>query len=127
MTRPSPDRPTGDAVNAQPAAARDDAQLRAVAEAVWRHKRPTVLARLNTLEQAATAVAEKRLDADLCARARQEAHRLAGAAGTFGRARASETARALERLFAGADRAQADPPRVARLVAELRDGLEEGP
>jgi HPt (histidine-containing phosphotransfer) domain-containing protein len=103
---------------------RDD--LDATIAALWREARPRVLARIDVVAQAAAALRAGRLDADLAAHARREAHKLAGALGTFGLPDGTETARAVEqRLEAGPS--AADEPALTAATQELRRIADEGP
>jgi diguanylate cyclase (GGDEF)-like protein len=83
-----------------------------------------MLTRVETLDEALTALVEARLDDELRRRAERDAHRLAGSAGTFGRHRASVLAHELEELFAGsAPIVPAAVPDALAQVESLRDEL----
>lgn len=82
-------------------AARADADLAAAVEALWARLGSELLARVDTLEEALTAIVESRLDEELRRQAERDAHRIVGSAGTFGRHQASTLARHLEELFTG--------------------------
>ena len=75
-------------------------QVLAAAEAIWQRVRGTELDRVAVLESAVAALLSGRLDEDDRALAEREAHKIAGSAGTFGYARASEIARELESILA---------------------------
>jgi HPt (histidine-containing phosphotransfer) domain-containing protein len=103
-----------------------DQGLAAAIAALWGDARPRALARVCALEAAVEALAAGTLDGPATAEAVREAHKLAGALGTFGMPAATEHARALElRLAAGA--APADAPELAGGVAALRAIVEAGP
>lgn len=79
----------------------DDARAR-LAEALDELKArflTTTATRLAPLEAAAAAAATGALDAELRARARKEAHRLAGSLGTFGYPESSRRAARIEALL----------------------------
>jgi len=69
--------------------------------ALWQDARPRVLARIATIEEAGVALAAGDLNSELAARAREEAHKLAGALGTFGLPGGSDHARAVEQRLQG--------------------------
>jgi diguanylate cyclase (GGDEF)-like protein len=99
-----------------------------VAQAVrllWERLRGPILARVDVLEDAALALLEGSLKPELRARAAREAHKLAGAAGTFGFPGSSERAREAELILHGD--APIPPPRVLHLtdiVVAIRRELE---
>jgi DNA-binding response OmpR family regulator/HPt (histidine-containing phosphotransfer) domain-containing protein len=95
------------------------AGLAAGLAAVWRRGRPTVDARLATLDAAVAASGEGRITGEMREEAEREAHRLAGALGTFGSEEGSHLARELETAFgAGFDAAAA--ARLGPTVGALR-------
>ena len=69
--------------------------------AIWNSNRDEVMGRVAVLEDAVLAMIEARLSPEDRSAAERDAHRLAGAAGTFGFRRASEAARELEGILAG--------------------------
>jgi diguanylate cyclase (GGDEF)-like protein len=92
---------------------------------VWRRHRPGVLRQVAVLEEAAVALTRGRLEQELRAAARREAHKLAGSLGTFGLAVASERAQALERLLEGDEPlGPAHVPSASSLVVALRDAVQ---
>lgn len=96
--------------------------------AIWEQRRDSIRARVSLIEQAVGAAGADRLDPVSRAAAAREAHTLAGAAGTFGFAHASELARELERHLEGD--APIDPallPRLAEVVAQLDEELRGEP
>jgi hypothetical protein len=102
-----------------------DQSLQAAIAALWRDSRPRALERVATLEDAVDALRADALDADTAAAATGEAHKLAGALGTFGMPEGTTQARAIERaLTAGAT--AADAPALAERVAVLRAVVEGG-
>jgi len=77
------------------------------------------------LDEAALAVREGRLDDELRRAAEREAHKLSGAAGTFGFAEATRLAREAEQMLEGTDPlAPAQVLRLGELAAALRRELE---
>lgn len=109
----------------------------AALQTIWREHRPTVLDGIATIERALGRLEAGRLGEQERAVAQREAHKLAGAVGTFGFERASDRARHLEsalaapspvdaaglRAVAGAlrgdlDRDMSEPMPVARPLAE---------
>jgi diguanylate cyclase (GGDEF)-like protein len=100
-------------------------QVLAAAEAIWQRVRRTELDRVAVIESAVAALLTGRLDDDERARAEREAHKIAGSAGTFGYARASEIARELESILA-ARRTDRDAAMLAGdLVKDLDAALRE--
>lgn len=73
----------------------------AAIRAIWNSNRDEVMGRVAVLEDAVLAMIEARLSPEDRSAAERAAHRLAGAAGTFGFRRASEAARELEGILAG--------------------------
>ncbi|MEA2270503.1 MAG: hypothetical protein QOC64_3113, partial [Solirubrobacteraceae bacterium] len=110
-----------------PAGGSDDASdLDAAIRALWHDAQPRALARVESVEEAIAALLGGALEADLAEHARREAHKLAGALGTFGMPDGTEHARAVERrLEAGAG--AADAPELAHHATELRRIVEAGP
>jgi HPt (histidine-containing phosphotransfer) domain-containing protein len=103
-----------------------NAGLDAAIAALWHDAQPRALGRVEVLEAAVAALASGALDPDAAAEATREAHKLAGALGTFGMPAGSERARAIEqRLAAGAT--TSDAPALAGDVAALRAIVEAGP
>lgn len=74
-------------------------RTRAALAQLWTRFCPQAFERVATLEAVLAALDKGVLDADLCQRAEQNAHKLAGSVGTFGFARASEIARRIEHIF----------------------------
>ncbi len=95
---------------------------------IWNAHRPTMVERVCLLQQAATALTDRTLDATLHTEATQAAHQLAGALGTFGFWRASEYAREMESILEGAETAGVDPgPRLSELASGLLVELDAEP
>jgi diguanylate cyclase (GGDEF)-like protein len=104
----------------------DESTRRAVAE-LWERARPVILERVAVVENASRNLIGGSLGPELRRKAEGEAHKLAGAVGTFGYWTASVIARDIELLFAGTNPLQqADAVRVSGLVAQLRRELEGG-
>jgi HPt (histidine-containing phosphotransfer) domain-containing protein len=93
--------------------------LDAAIEAIWLKHRPLMFSRLAAIEAAVAAVDQGALDDELRNTAQRDAHKLAGALGTFGLHDGTLHARKLEHAF------EEDG---SRDVSELRDaarGLRE--
>ena len=103
------------------------AQIADAVRAIWDQRRREVIARVDVLEEAIVEALSGNLEDELRERARREAHRLAGAAGTFGFPAASTQAREIELALAGGPPEQDTLPRLADLVLALRSELEAGP
>ena len=99
--------------------------LDAAIAALWRDAKPRALARVEVLEGAVAALGRGSLDADAAAEAASEAHKLAGALGTFGMPGGTAHARTLEHALAGGASA-GDAPALAAEVAALRAVVEDG-
>ncbi|WP_432393328.1 Hpt domain-containing protein [Pseudarthrobacter sp. L19] len=100
----------------------------AMIRVIWNNNRDDVMDRVASLEDAVASLIEGSLSPDTRLAAERDAHRLAGAAGTFGFRRASAAARELESILAGAypiplDRTLA----AADEVVALRDDLGRDP
>jgi HPt (histidine-containing phosphotransfer) domain-containing protein len=96
--------------------------------AIWRRARPTVLARLQTIEHAAVASASGSLSPDERNAAEQESHKIAGIAGALGFPSVTTYAREAELLLRGAgtlDASQSD--RLCELVRLCRAELDAAP
>ncbi|MET0396845.1 MAG: response regulator [Longimicrobiaceae bacterium] len=103
------------------------AQLGAAVAALWDKFRDTIFARVDAVENAALALLEGKLDDETRRGAEREAHKLAGAAGSFGFADASRLAREAEGILAGDAPAPAQALRLSELAVALRAELERGP
>ncbi|HKJ11378.1 MAG TPA: response regulator [Ornithinimicrobium sp.] len=80
------------------------------------------------IEAAVMAASAADLDAEGAEGARRQAHKLAGAGGTFGLPRVTEAAREMEELFSRMHVGErVEPERLRTLGAELRSALDEGP
>jgi diguanylate cyclase (GGDEF)-like protein len=93
--------------------------------AIWERSRDVILERVAAMERAAIALQAGVLSDAARRTAQREAHKLAGAAGTFGFWNSSELAREVEQLLRGT--APISPDRVQRMsdvVALLRQQLE---
>ena len=93
---------------------------------MWRDAQPRALDRVEVLETAVTALGDGALDDGAAAEATREAHKLAGALGTFGMPSGTARARAIEARLAGGVTA-ADADELAGEVAGLRAIVEAGP
>lgn len=92
-------------------------ELDAALAAILSRGRQNCIARVDELEEAVAALAESRLTEEWRSEAESAAHRLAGAAGTFGFHRVSEMARELEWALAGTEAISAQ--RIRRSIDEL--------
>ncbi len=100
----------------------------ATIRALWDRRSDEIVARIAPIEAAVTALTAGSLHEQSCEEAEREAHKLAGALGTFGFCHGSELARELEQaLSAGSALKRADVPRLAHLVTELRRELATPP
>ncbi|MEA2383190.1 MAG: hypothetical protein QOH72_3161 [Solirubrobacteraceae bacterium] len=104
----------------------DSEALDAAIAALWRDAQPRALERVEVLEAAVAALAAGAIGGALAEEATREAHKLAGALGTFGMPAGTTHARAIE-LRLGGDAAPADAPELAEGVAALRAIVEGGP
>jgi HPt (histidine-containing phosphotransfer) domain-containing protein len=103
-----------------------DADLAAAIAALWNDAQPRALERVAVLETAVAALGDGTLDAATADEATGEAHKLAGALGTFGMPAGTERARAIEHRLAGGV-TPADAEELAAGVATLRTIVEAGP
>jgi HPt (histidine-containing phosphotransfer) domain-containing protein len=104
----------------------DPGDLDAAIRALWLDAQPRALARVETIEAAVAALLGGAVEDGLAEDARREAHKLAGALGTFGMPAGTERARAVElRLEAGAG--PDDAAALAVHAAELRRIVAAGP
>jgi hypothetical protein len=103
-----------------------DADLAAAIAALWNDAQPRALVRVAVLEAAVAALAGGALDEGAATEATGEAHKLAGALGTFGMPDGTEHARAIEHRLAGGV-TRADAKELASDVAALRAIVEAGP
>jgi CheY-like chemotaxis protein len=93
--------------------------------ALWEKFREGTFRRVAVLDDAALALREGRLDDELRRAAEREAHKLAGAAGTFGFAEATRLAREAEQMLEGTDPLGAlQVRRLGELTDALRRELE---
>lgn len=88
--------------------------------AVWRRALPTFAARVAVLEDAVCHLLAGSLDEELRARAEQEAHKLAGAMGTFGMPEGSALARRIEAALAAEPAAALTPEAAAEIFPLTR-------
>ncbi len=98
--------------------------MQARLDAIWEQSRDAIAARVHAIEDAAMALLEGDLDSTTRAHARGEAHKLAGVAGTFGFAQATERAREAEELFReDHELSSADVMRLSAIAVALRHDL----
>ena len=109
-------------------AARAATTLEEAVRVIWERRRTHVVDRIGAIERAAGALDQAALDECLREEAHGEAHRLAGAVGSFGFAEASAMAREAEQMLAaGVTVRAADAARLGELAAGLRRALEAPP
>lgn len=102
-----------------------DQNMEADIAALWEKFRPVNMARLQILEDAASALLKGNLNPALRLQAEREAHKLAGSSGSFGYMEASRIARQLELLLQGNTSIdQPDLLRISRSVVSLRERLQ---
>jgi Hpt domain-containing protein len=100
--------------------------LEATIAAIWRDARPRILERVRTIEVAVAALRAGTLDTEQTGHARSEAHKLAGALGTFGMPEGSDRARDVERGLETGPGPE-DEPALSAATRELRRIAEAGP
>jgi diguanylate cyclase (GGDEF)-like protein len=102
-----------------------DEAIRAAMSALWARSRETILGRVQVVENAALALLSGDLKDDARRHAEREAHKLAGAVGTFGYWEASTLARDAERILAGTNPIEpGDVVTLSNLAVQLRRQLE---
>jgi HPt (histidine-containing phosphotransfer) domain-containing protein len=107
------------------ARAQSAVELDAAIAALWLEAQPRALERVEVLARAAAALRSGTLPPDVAEEARREAHKLAGALGTFGMPDGTVHARAIElRLEAGV--APEDAAELCEHAAHLRRIVEAG-
>jgi HPt (histidine-containing phosphotransfer) domain-containing protein len=100
--------------------------LEATIAALWRDAQPRVLERVEVVEAALAALRAGGLDEELADEARREAHKPAGALGTFGMPGGTDLARTVERRLAAGLGPDDEAPLTAE-ARELRRIVETGP
>jgi HPt (histidine-containing phosphotransfer) domain-containing protein len=103
-----------------------DEGLHAAIRALWNDAQPRALGRVDVLDAAVAALGDGTLDDAAAAEATREAHKLAGALGTFGMPAGTDRARVIERRF-GAGATAADAGELAGEVQALRAVVQAGP
>jgi len=99
--------------------------MQAAIAAMWERSRDTMLKRVDTIEQTARALLNNTFSDDARRDAEREAHKLAGAIGTFGFMGASTLAREAEHLLEGtAPISAANVLRLSGIAEELRRQIE---
>ncbi|HEX6751454.1 MAG TPA: response regulator [Longimicrobium sp.] len=123
---PAPSPPPGTASPQPTPTAVSRENVTAAVGQLWARARGAMLERAAVLERATKATAEGRLNGALRQQATDEAHRLAGALGTFGLPDGTRLARELETRFGGgAYLTQADGAQLATTAAALARMIEE--
>lgn len=102
----------------------DPAAVGAAVAALWARHREENLARVTRLERAALALVEAGLGPAERAAALADAHKLAGAAGTYGFALASQAAHGAEVLLSRDDLTAEDGLRLMEIAAGIRGHLD---
>src|SRR5690349_14237681 len=100
--------------------------LRASIAALWVEARPRALERVAVIEDAIAALLAGALDEERREAARGEAHKLAGAVGSFGVPGGTEHARVLERAFERVPDLR-DVPELSGQALALRRAIEADP
>jgi DNA-binding response OmpR family regulator len=112
----------------RPAAPAPRENVAAAVGQLWARARGAMLERVEVLERAARAAADGRLTGALRQQATAEAHRLAGALGTFGVPEGTRLAREAETRFGGEHFLKpADGAELAGTAARLRRAIEQRP
>ncbi len=110
---------------ADPTDAPQDSALSRALDGLWQRFLPEIIARITTLESAATAIADGGFAPEQREAAHADAHKLAGVLGTFGLARGTELARELElALSSESPLATETAARFTAVAAELRALVE---
>ena len=124
----APPSPVSADPQAQSAAAAPRHDVAAAVNQLWARARGAMLQRVEVLERAARAAADGRLTGALRQQATDEAHRLAGALGTFGIPQGTRLAREMETRFGGGQYLKpADGAELATTAAKLRRAIEQRP
>lgn len=114
-----------DSEGAEGGAQRD---LAAGLASIWEKYRPSVEEQVRTIEAAAVGLMEGTLSSEERREAERAAHKLAGAAGTFGFGRTSELAREAEHLlFESTDIGGPEILRLSEIAVSLGESLKEPP
>lgn len=122
------DRPDADTRAAEHQPAQEAAHVLDAVAALWTKIKPTMLGRVTTVEDATLALMEGMLNDEVRRNAEREAHKLAGAAGSYGFTAGSGLAREIELLLGRSTTlSYTDALRLADLVVELRRELEGQP
>lgn len=101
--------------------------IKSAMAALWEKSRETILGRVTVLEEAALSLLGGAFTEEERRAAEREAHKLAGAVGTFGFWDASALAREAEMLLSGNDPIEpASILRLSNLAVQLRNQLETG-
>lgn len=111
-----------------PAATAPPATVATALSALWERYKPDMLARVDALDTAAIEAVSDALTPATRRAAEREAHKLAGAAGTFGFPQASNEAREAEQLLAGDSLLEPkEVRRLADLACSIRERLVQNP
>lgn len=103
----------------------DRDQVASVVARLWEQMRPTVIERLDLLDNASVEALAGSLTADLREQAEREAHRLAGSLGTYGFPEGTRLAREFEMIVVrGVEHARNQALELADLANRLRGELE---
>jgi diguanylate cyclase (GGDEF)-like protein len=94
-------------------------ELNAAIAKLWSRQRPEMLRRVDVVEDAVASLLEARVEPEQLSEAQRAAHKIAGAAGSFGFGQASDRAREIE-LALRTGVSLADAPRLSELVLGIR-------
>lgn len=103
------------------------ANLKEELSRIWETRRALIEERLVSVEQAAAALECHSCSADQQAKAKENAHALAGSLGAFGLMEASESAREAENLLRTSRLLNIEIGRLGDLARALRCFIENGP
>lgn len=115
--RPETGESTEPSANGEGSEQDNQRKTQAALAQAWQKFKPKHLARCQSLRQAAAAAREGQLTETLKQEAQQQAHRLAGSLGTYGRMAASETARQIEHLLQ--DQAQLNDGQISQFLDQV--------
>ncbi|MCT7978837.1 response regulator [Laspinema olomoucense] len=94
---------------------------------VWERFKDRIADRVTAIEQATQALEDGELPQELHAKAKQEAHKLAGSLGTFGLTQGSVIAREVEQLLHNPTLNSSQSAHLAVLVQALRSQIDQAP
>ena len=98
-------------------------ELREAVHAVWLRRKEHVIGRVDVLSNTVGLLLDGSITEEDLAGARTEAHKLAGALGSFGFGRGSDIAERIEGLISESESAIRSAELISELVADLRNEL----